>query len=267
MTKIQSSYKIIKSINVDSEDERSVILTKINSNSTKAFISEHPSETFVEDENSHTEDIENIREEIYKQVHQEAEAESAKIIEMIMTEAEDIKAQAKAQGQEMGIKQGYEQGYKQGYEEGLQSGLIEAKNESIEIKNNAISMIEQAEKNIDEYFKYNKANIIKLAAEMAESIVHTKIDTSSDNILMIINPILQQYGKKGNITISCHPNNILYLKENLYKLEANYPDSKFILFEDGNLEKNGCIVENKTQIIDLQIKKQLDSIFEDIKDV
>ena len=185
MTKILSSYKVIKSINVNSEDEGPIILTKIISNSTKQFISENHSETFSTDENSNIQEIENIREEIYKQVHQEAEAESAKIIEMIMTEAEDIKAQAKAQGREIGIREGHEQGFNEGYAEGLQAGLVEAKNESIEIKNKAISIIEQAEKNIEEYFNHNKSNIIKLAAEMAESIIHCKIDTSADNILMM----------------------------------------------------------------------------------
>lgn len=259
-----SSYKVIKSININHDEEKSVITTKINLNSDEVDFMAEKSIVIVSDENGmQTLDIDRMEMEIHNQLRRENEVERAKMIENTMIEAEVIKAQANKHGQELGLKQGYEQGYKQGYKEGLQV----AKNESIEIRNNALNMVEQAERNIDEYFKTNKTNIINLAAEMAESIIHSEIDGSSDNILMIINPILQQYGKKGNITISCHPNNIGNLKEHLNQLQDNYPDSKFILFEDGNLEINGCIIENKTQIIDLQIKKQLDSIIEDIKEI
>ena len=267
MTKILSSYKIIKSINVNSGDEKSVILTKIDPNYYKESFSEEMVEIVSEEKEIELIDTEAIREEIRSQILEEIreniQEERANIIRNATVEAENLKAEATKQGQELGLKKGYEQGYPQGYKEGLD----EARLESIEIKNNALSMIEQAEKNIEDYFKANKDNIINLAAEMAESITHYTIDTSSENILMIINPILQKYGKKGNITISCHPDSIEHLKEHLHQLEDSYPESKFILFEDGNLDRNGCIVENKTQIIDLQIKKQLDSIIEDIKDI
>lgn len=258
-----SSYKVIKKINVNNEEERSVILTKISTNTKKKFLLDKSADNFAVDGNLDTEDIESMREKIYKQLHLEAEAESTKILEMIRVEAEEIKAQAKLHGRELGHKEGYEAGFKQGHEEGIQG----AKDESEVIKENALDMIEQAKVKVEDYFSNNKTNIIELAAEMAESIIHSKIDSSSENILILIKPILQQYAKKGNITISCHPNNIERLKQQLYQLEEGYPDSKFIIFEDANLEVNGCKLENKTQIIDLQIKKQLDSIIEDIKEI
>lgn len=263
MTKILSSYKIIKSININSEDEKTAILTRIDSNYNKKSFSQIPVEIVNEEKEIDLIDIEAIRDEIRNQILEEIQEERANIIRIAKVEAENLKTEATKQGQDLGLKQGYQQGHQQGYKEGLN----EAKMESIEIKNNALSMIEQAEKNIEDYFNTNKANIINLAVEMAESITHYTIDSSSENILMLINPILQQYGKKGNITISCHPDSIKHLKEHLHQLEDSYPESKFILFEDGNLDKNGCIVENKTQIIDLQIKKQLDSIIEDIKEI
>lgn len=268
MIKILSSYKIIKSINVSSESEKSAILTKLDFNNSKEFLSEKPVETVNEEEKEvNFIDAEVMSKEIRKQVLEEIQEENqekrANMVRVALAEAENLKAEATKQGQELGLQKGYEQGHLQGYKEGLD----QAKLESAEIRKNAIDMVKQAEKNIEDYFKTNKINMINLVAEIAESIIHYTIDTSSENILMIINPILDEYGNKGNVTISCHPNNFKYLKEHIHQLEEDYPESKFILFEDGNLEKNGCIVENKTQVIDLQIKKQLDSIINEIKDI
>lgn len=273
MTKIPSSYKIIKSINVNSEDEKSVILTKIDPNYNNESFFEETVEIISEEKEKEIEieveqiDVEAIREEIRNQILEEIreniQEERANMIRIAKVEAENLKAEATKQGQELGLKKGYEQGHQQGYKDGLD----EANQGNVQIRNNAIDMVKQAEKNIIDYFKTNKMNMLNLAAEIAESIIHYTIDTSSENILMIVNPILEKYGKKGNITISCHPDNMGYLKEHLHQLEEEYPDSKFIIFEDGNLEKNGCIIENKTQVIDLQIKKQLNSIIDEIKEI
>ena len=268
MIKILSSYKIIKSINVNTESEKSAILTKLDSTyNTKEFSSQESVDLSNDSKDVDFIDTDvlskEIRNEILEELKEEIQEERANIIRIAKVEAENLKDEARKQGQEIGLKQGYEQGYQQGYKEGLDEAVLE----NAEIRNNAIDMVKQAEKNIVDYFKSNKMNMINLAVEIAESIIHYTIDTSSENILMVINPILEEYGKKGNVTISCHPNNIKFLKEHLHQLEEDYPDSKFIIFEDGNLEKNGCVIENKTQVIDLQIKKQLDSIVNEIKDI
>ena len=271
MTKILSSYKVIKSINVNTESEKSLILTKIDSNSRTEFFSKkiieeinEEKEIFMNNEDIVTEDIsKETRSQILAELQEEMQEERENIIRIAHVEAENLKVEATKQGQELGLKKGYEQGYEQGYKEGLD----EANLGNMEIRKNAMDMVLQAEKNIVDYYKSNKMNMINLAAEIAETIIHYTIDTSSENILMIVNPILEQYGKKGNITISCHPDNMKYLKGHLHQLQESYPDSKFILFEDGNLDKNGCIIENKTQVIDLQIEKQLDSIINDIKEI
>lgn len=260
MTKIQSSYKVIKKVNIKNQEQGPVISTKLKSSFNDDFLAEgNKSKQII----TSSIDEEALRQDIQSQLTRENEVERARIIKNTMEEAEIIKAQAHKNGHEQGLKDGYDQGYKKGYNEGLE----EAEKQSIEIKNNALSLIDQAEKYVDQYFKENKARLISLAADMAESIIHSKIDTSAEDILMIINPILQQYGKKGNITITCHPSNIHNLKEKIHQLEENYRESKFILFEDGNLEKNGCVIENKSQIIDLQIRQQLDSIIKDIKEI
>ena len=48
------------------------------------------------------------------------------------------------------------------------------------------------------------------------------------------------------------------------ELKAVCPNGRFIILEDGNLEDKGCTIENESQIIDLQIRKQIDSIIRDL---
>ena len=53
--------------------------------------------------------------------------------------------------------------------------------------------IRQAEAEVSDYIVENRTNLINLAGEMAESIVHKTIDTSSENVLSLIKPIIEQY--------------------------------------------------------------------------
>jgi len=247
------SYKIIKNCNVSKDQkEPSLIDTIIDYSEHEKNIS------LIQEEEEDQQDkiiVENLRSEICKEMSIEVEKQRQKIINTAMEEAERLKVQ--------GQEQGYEAGFSQGYQKGMQDAEVEG----ITIKNNAINVLEQAKKNVSEYFIENRANIIKLARDMAESIVHSTIDTTTENIVMLIKPVLQQYGKKENIIITCHPNNSAYIKGNLHQMEELCPDAKFIILEDKNLESNGCVIENEHQIIDLQIKKQLDAIVDEIKNL
>lgn len=245
---MQSSYRIIKNYYVSDEIEELPI------------IDTEP--VYEREEDSVPEDLPEIEpseeqtiEEISKEFLVELEHERLCIIEDANKEAEKIKHKA--------YQDGYEDGFKSGYEQAIN----EAKEEAIEIKNNAMNLIKQANDYISEYISENKEKIIRLAADMAETITHFSIDTSQENILALVEPILQQYRKHENIIITCHPDNSTFIKNKLDKLKNSYPEANFIILKDNSLEKNGCIIENENQIIDLQIKKQINSILEYINNL
>ena len=166
-----------------------------------------------------------------------------------------------------GYEKGYNKGFDQGFEEGANKAFKECEDQCNEIKQNALGLIKQSEVQVDDYINENKANIIKLAGVMAESIVHKTIDTSSDKVLSLIKPIIEQYRSTENIILTCHPESLAFLEENIGKLEEANPGARFILLKDINLEKNGCTIENESQIVDLQIGKQINSIIEDLKNM
>ena len=258
MIKIPSSYKIIKKENISSIEEFKVVDTKIDIEAEDEL--EEQLEDIVSDkEEKETYDLEEIKREVKRVLYKEMEEKRDNIIQQAYKKAEELKIEAK--------KQGFKEGHNQGYENGYKEGLRKAQDEAIVIKNNALSLIQQSEDYVSQYLDENKEKIIQLAADMAESIVHHTIETSSENIFLLIKPILQSYDKKDNIIISCNLENYDYIKENLQELKDICPGSKFVILKDNNLEKNNCIIENEHQIIDLQIKNQIKSILEEIKDL
>lgn len=254
MIKIPLSYRIIKNQNISSKEDISPIDTKF----------ELPPEEKPEiEEDISTVDLEKIRQEIKDEIWKsqiaEIQREKQKILTQAMEEANTIREQAQ--------NLGYEAGFKEGTEKGYEKAIRDAQEEAEEIKNKAKELIVQSEEYIEEYLEENRKNIIQLAATMAESIVHETIDTSSEKLLLLIKPILQQFNKGKNIIITCDPENEDYLKSRLEELKSINNDVNFVVLKDSSLEKNGCIIENEQQVLDLQISKQIHNILKDIKDM
>lgn len=260
---MQSSYRIIKNTNVNLKDEESKIIdTSINKENK--FYKDIPEVKETEESKIDENQLkEKLKEELKQQIELEIEEQRKIILEKARKEANDIKEKI----QNTAYEKGYEQGYQMGYEDGTTQGINQGVNESLNIKKKALDLIPQSEEYVKEYFEENRHNLIKLAGTMAESIVHKTIDTSDEDIMMILEPILRVYGAKKNIIITCHPESISVLKNNLKELQEISGDNEIVILKDGNLEKNGCTLENSDQVIDLQIKTQIENILKDIENM
>lgn len=260
--KIPSSFRIIKREDVANDSGLSLIETKMDFQEQRFNLEDEMlEEDFDENEEEIHEDIDidKIKKDIRKQIYREIENEKVQIINKANEEADSLKLEAKQQGYKDGIRKGFVEGYDKGKEE--------AQKDCQEMKESAIQMVAQAEDYIEEYYEENQKRIIRLAGDMAESIIHKSIDTSSENIAMLIKPIIQQYRKKEQIIITAHPENCAFLKNNLNRLIDHNEDTKFVILEDPSLEKNGCTIENENQIIDLQIRKQIENVIDEINNM
>lgn len=258
---MQSSYRIIKKQDISGIEEFKAVDTEYEVDKEYELEIEIPEEDEEGKEEKY--DIEQIEREIRKSLYEETEIERANIIKEAHEMAEKLKLESRKQGFDKGYKEGYEEGYGKGYRDGIDK----TKEEAELIKENALSLISQSEEHVTNYLAENRERIIQLAADMAESIVHHTIDTSTDNILMLIKPILQSYDKKDNIIISCNSANYEYIDNRRQQLRDICPDSNIVIMKDDNLEENGCVLENEKQIIDLQIRKQIESILEEIREL
>lgn len=260
--KIQSSYRIIKSDNIHCEGESQLTINNSYEKKIDFYIPNEKEEKHDDliDLDSIKEEIrislmEDLKEELYK----ETEEERKKIIDRAKNKAKELLEQAEEQGFESGLKEGFTKGYNQGIEE--------AKEEASKIRENAIQTVQEAHKYVEEFYTKSHDEIIRLAADMAEAIIHTTINESSENILMLVKPIIQRFGKTGSIIITCHPDSLDYLKMYQYKLEEICPNTIFTILGDGNLEQDGFVIENENQIFDLQVSKQIESILRSIEDI
>lgn len=268
--KIQSSYRIIKGNNILCEGESEITIDSSYDNKIDFYASsekEEKHDDLIDLESIKNEIRAGLVEDIKRELYEKTDEQRRKIIETANEDAKNLLEEAKKQGFDKGFEEGHAKGLEQGLENGYNQGILDAKSEASKIKNNAIKILEDAHESVLDYFKENHDQIIRLATDMAEAIVHSTIDESSENILMLVKPILQEFGKTENIIITCHPDNLDYLKLYKYKLEEICPDTIFTILSDANLEKDGCIVENENKIIDLQIKKQIKSILESIEDI
>ena len=258
---ILSSYKIIKGENINNGRGLSIVQTKVDFPDESFYIEDEFLDEDIENECQEEEsrediDVDKIKERIRSQLYREIENERSSIINKAKEEADSIKLESEQEGYKDGIRKGFLEGYDKGKEE--------AQKDCQGIKENAINILNQAEEHVSEYLEENQERLIRFAGDMAESIVNKSIDSSSDNILMLIKPIIQQYRKREQIIIATHPDNSQFLKGNLNRLKESNEDIKFVILEDSSLEKNGCTIENENQIIDLQIRKQIENIIEEI---
>lgn len=251
MVKILSSYKLIKSKYIEDGNEENILELDYNID----YLEENLLDIKEAD------DLNNISKDINPSLElltsEELLEERDKILEEAIKEANKIKEEAS--------EEGYEIAYKKGLEEGYLEGIEKSEKEMKEARENALNLIDQAERKVKEYFIENKNNFIKLSIDMAESIINFSIDKDDKQILNLIEPIIIRYNKKEKITLTCHPSRHDFLENNIIKLEELSPDTKFFVLKDENLNKNDCILENEDQLIDLSIKKQLDSILNTIK--
>lgn len=195
---------------------------------------------------------------------QEAEEEKAAIIKAAQEEALLVRQQAEAEGYKTGEIQGQEVGFQAGY----QAGLEAAQQEADKLKQAALAMTTAAAEEVSAFYLAKREEVVALAAQMAEKIVHEKINTSEERIVTLIEPILSRMEQESKfLTLTVTPGLQEFMKDKVKKLEKNFPLYRFAVLVDPSLEENGCVIESSHVIVDLQVKKQLDAMVKELQEM
>jgi len=180
------------------------------------------------------------------------------ILSEAQEEAKQLKEKAKKKGLEEGTAQGYEMGYT--------AGMKKAEEESLRLRETIHNMLDEAQEVVESYYQAKKNAFIDLAGHMAETIVHKSIDVSSDQVMDLIKPVLHRLKREDQfITLMVRPEQKELVKEKVKEFEKENQDIRFAVLSDNTLDKNGCIVENAHAIVDLQVRKQLDAMIDEMK--
>ncbi len=238
MIQIALSYKIIKNSPNSEHREKHLLALDVEDYRTR--------ETVHIEDSDENDPMKTIEAEIRRELQEETSRKRKAVLDAAEAEAEEIREAARLQSAS--------EGYSDGFHKGIEEGRLEAQG----LRENALSMIEAAENKANEYFAECEEKILSLAVRIAEKIVHQTIDSSSDNVMLMARPILQEYGKTENVVITCNPENVEMVKKQQVEIEKLCPNARILILEDRSLEKNGLVIENENQITDLQIKKQLE---------
>ncbi|MGB3160693.1 MAG: FliH/SctL family protein [Carnobacterium sp.] len=198
-----------------------------------------------------------------------AEVSAAKLQkENVIKAAAQEAAELKAEAIESGFIEGQTKGYEAGYLAGYQAGMQQAEEESIQMKANIQQMLQDAEAFVENYYKEQKEALLDLAGHMAETIVHATIDASSEQVMDLVKPVIHRLRRENQlISLSVRPEQNQLVKEKVKELEKEHPEIRFAVLTDNTLDKNGCTIESAHAIVDLQVRKQLDAMLDEMKEM
>lgn len=253
-----SSHKIIKQGQSFTHEQRSFIATQLN-------VVEEPAEEKQKDAAVDASIIEETEaEKEARACLAAAQDKKTALLEAAEKEAEEIKETALKQG----FAAGNEQGYREGYATGYTSGIEKAAKESEQMKAAVQTMMSEAQEFVETYYEEQKLELLKLAAHMAETIVHATIDASSEQVMGMVKPVIHRLKRESQlITLMVRPEQSQLVKDSVKELEKEHPDLRFAVLTDSTLDKNGCVIESSHAIIDLQVRKQLDAMLEDMQNM
>lgn len=249
------SHKIIKQGQSFTKDSRSFIIqtemTAAKRPEVEEILNEQPLEEPIEVEQA-------------RALLLEANQKKQVILSEAQNEANLLKDTAEKKGFEEGENRGYETGYISGYA----AGIKQAEEESQRLRETIHNMLIEAQEVVESYYQAKRTEFIELAGHMAETIVHKTIDVSSNQVMDLIKPVLHRLKREDQfITLMVRPEQKELVKEKVKEFEKENQDIRFAVLSDNTLDKNGCVVENVHAIVDLQVRKQLDAMIDEMKNV
>lgn len=182
-----------------------------------------------------------------------------KLLKETNTKIESIKKEAYQEGYDEGLKKGKKDGLNQGYQQGLKNAE--------RIKEQAKILLNDAHNKSKRYIDEMNSDIIKFIIDTSKKITGLVIDQHDENITRMIINALKELRNRELIIIKCHPENIAHINYNKHKLSEMCPNAVLSIVEDALLEVNGCVIETEKEKLDLQISKQLNNLYEILKEL
>lgn len=249
------SSRLIKSIQADANDNNDWVID------TAYEIKEEPDD-YLEDNAEAQNEMAYAKKKSVELI-ENAQIEKDELLKQAMIEAEKIKEEAFREAFEKGKQTGFDSGYK----EGKEAGYTDGKRESERLVEAAKQSVSDAQKDISLYIEEKKNSLLSLSVHMAEKIVHEQLDLLPNGILELVHPILHQLDRKEDyVSLTVHSSMRQKIKAQIPTLEKTYPGVRFIALQDDNVEEYGCVVESAHKVVDVEVKKQLEAMVEEMKE-
>lgn len=260
---MQSSYNLIKK-GVAKQGESKVISTEYNVKKAVFEVLDTEKEEEVEVEvkapEIDPEELLKRYEDIGQRIIQDAKKEKQIIVLRAQMDANVAEKKAYEKGYEQGLQNGYDDGYKKAYDETIDA----AKAEAAEIVSKAELLLRSAHDNYEEYLETKKADILKLALEIAESIARKALG-DEDSINEIVEEAFRISKGEDNVIVRANPIHIETLKAQVSKWKMSYGiKNEIFILSDDFIEPGNAILEKPSGIVKVGVDIGMEQIRKEI---
>ncbi|WGL59453.1 FliH/SctL family protein [Pigmentibacter sp. JX0631] len=195
-----------------------------------------------------------------------------KILELELNKAkEDGFQEGRKEGFEQGEKIGKEEGYKVGIDEGNRMGFQVGEEKglvAVESKyDKAFANISEAALKMDELkttlISEGKEIFLEILKLCSEKIIREQIKASDTTLFRIFDDVIKEIDTNSNLTIQVNSHDAQRLKKHLEVQNSKY---KIKIKENNSLENGNFQVENEAGASLVDIRKNVDTIIDNIKD-
>lgn len=186
----------------------------------------------------------------------EAKEEAAKKIEAANGKVEEITQAAK------------EGGHQQGYKEGLEQAKLEQKEKIKAANEKAVNIIDEAEKQINSYYKKAENDIVDIVMLVSQKIISQQVSNMPQLILPVVQAALKKVQDQASIEVRVPPDAydlVLAAKSELQTMLKG--NAKLAVKPDESLMPGDCWVETPDGSIDAKLLSQLNEIRKSLKEV
>jgi len=193
------------------------------------------------------------------QPDEDQKKEAGKIIEDARRKADEILETAKTEAARI-KENAFRQASKQGYEEGYKKAILEAEKIKQELNEQRI----RQDKEYQMLLGQIEGRVAELVASLVTKITGIMVEDKSDIILYLVEKGLKAYDNLDsyNIRVSSDDYEMLLSKKEYLEGIVN---REIQITADSQLDKNQCLIECESKVIDCSLDVQLNNLTNDLK--
>lgn len=211
----------------------------------------------IEDEYDYKEsDIEEFSENLIEN----ARNQSKNILDEAHFEANNIIENAKIEA-ETTYSERFNQGYENGYNEGKEQAFSDMLNETNQMKEEAVHILENAKNEKEELLNSVEPKIVDLVYTIVEDLIKTEMKYDASLVLALVKEGLSNTTILEKVTIKLSEVDYDLVVEKRDELEKLIDSSKELkIIKDFTLENNDCIIETDFGYVNCSIDEKLKTL-------
>ncbi|MEW5953977.1 MAG: FliH/SctL family protein [Bacillota bacterium] len=153
----------------------------------------------------------------------------------------------------------------EGYRDGYRQGLEEAAAEAERVRRQARDVLRAAEEERRKTLRELESELLQLAREMAEKIIHTQLNLDPGLVLEIVRESIALAESREKITVYVNPGELELFEEHHSELKQLLPGNAFLcIIPDGVIKPGGCRLETGSGEVDASLETRWQALWEQI---